>query len=513
MKNMQKKIFGVILAVFMLALSAQVGAADITVNEIVSGLDYNWIGSFSEGLAPVSKQEKIGFIDKTGKLVIPCIYNLEDPFNGGVAKVYLDGKWNYIDTSGKVLITIDYDDVGNFSDDMAWIRKGDKYGYIDKSGELVLPMIYDTYNDDYEGITNLAHDFSEGLAAVGIDGKCGFIDKTGELVIPAIYDGNFFHGEWLSYIPTFHEGLARVKMEGVGWDGTWGCINTKGEVVIPFEYSHIGNGHTGHFCNGFASVGKGDKAGLIDKNGNVITLDYYVISNFNGTLAYVELENQEDGAYIDKTGKVVTPFEYKNDQWNSLWYAPSSEGMTVAYKKECGYGILDSEGNIILPFENDLVESFSNGLAYVYNRNSTSGYIDKTGKFIFPTDGYTSMAHEFSEGLAWVCTEFGYGCINTSGEIVVPCIYFFAPDFSEGLAVVKKDGKWSILEISEVSEVPEITETTETPATAVPSETAASPSDEKSPPTGDSYIGLLCFGISAVFALIFAKIPRLKKIR
>jgi hypothetical protein len=118
-------------------------------------------------------------------------------------------------------ITVEHDEVGLFHDGMAWIRLGDKYGYIDESGELVIPMIFDWYDINFENtgigwssyIENLAA-FSEGLAAVRIDGKAGFINKTGELAIPAIYDGDFYWGEWGSYIPRFNDGLARIRKDG-----------------------------------------------------------------------------------------------------------------------------------------------------------------------------------------------------------------------------------------------------------------------------------------------------------
>lgn len=33
--------------------------------------DYEYVGDFSEGLAVVKKEGKIGFVDKSGELVIP----------------------------------------------------------------------------------------------------------------------------------------------------------------------------------------------------------------------------------------------------------------------------------------------------------------------------------------------------------------------------------------------------------------------------------------------------------
>jgi hypothetical protein len=51
-------------------------------------------------LAGIRKDEKWGFIDKTGKEVIPCIYDCAHPFSEGLASVGKDGGWKYIDKRG-----------------------------------------------------------------------------------------------------------------------------------------------------------------------------------------------------------------------------------------------------------------------------------------------------------------------------------------------------------------------------------------------------------------------------
>jgi len=473
---MKRKISNMILALFVLTaiFAASVGAAGkITVKEIASGLEYDGIGDFHDGLAMVATGKKTGYIDKTGKLVVPLIYDQADyykyspAFDGGLACVKIDGKENYIDKTGEVIIKIEYDEVGPFSDGMAWIKKGDKYGYIDKSGALAIPFVFYVYTDDFSGEA-IVPDFSEGLAAVRIDGKCGFMDKTGKIVIPAQYSGDFYYGEWGSYNPKFHDGLVRVIK-----DYSPGIIDKAGEVVVPFgQYTLIGNNLTGFFTDGLAKVYTRDengdtKSGFIDTSGNIIVPPKYsYFSDFNGALAYVHDYGQGDrGAYMDKTGTVVTPFDYYADQWCNWFYTPSCEGMTIA-QKDGKFGCLDEKGNIAVPFAYDNIGMFSCGLAFVEDRESgVCGFVDKTGKMIVPVEHYPNVAYvdyKFSYGLLWVMEggiEGKRGYVDTAGEIVVPCIYDYAASFSEGLAAVQKDGKWSILEIqtaAEPSEAPRV---------------------------------------------------------
>lgn len=75
-----------------------------------------------------------------------------------------DDKWGYRNKKGEIVIPLIFDYACDFSDGRARVGKDDKWGFIDMNGNTVIPFIYD-----------LAHDFSEGLAAVLMDGKYGFI--------------------------------------------------------------------------------------------------------------------------------------------------------------------------------------------------------------------------------------------------------------------------------------------------------------------------------------------------
>ena len=62
---------------------------------------YITANSFVDGLAAVCKGDDCGFIDKTGKVVIPLIYEANASFDGDIAWVRKDGKEFYIDKQGK----------------------------------------------------------------------------------------------------------------------------------------------------------------------------------------------------------------------------------------------------------------------------------------------------------------------------------------------------------------------------------------------------------------------------
>lgn len=97
---------------------------------------------FSEGRAVViSANDKYGYIDQTGKLVIQLRFDDADYFSEGLARVNIGKKTVYHG-----------DEFHNFS-----TREGGKWGYINKSGNFVIkPKFVDAAN------------FSEGLAGVQI---------------------------------------------------------------------------------------------------------------------------------------------------------------------------------------------------------------------------------------------------------------------------------------------------------------------------------------------------------
>ena len=125
---------------------------------------------FCEGLAKVIRSGgKCGYIDKSGREVVPCKYEFACDFYGGLAQVELNGKKGCIDRKGCEIVPCKYDEVYSFSDGLAEVELGGKWGVVDKSGKEIIPCKYD------ETVY-----FYDGLARVELNGKEFYIDKTGK---------------------------------------------------------------------------------------------------------------------------------------------------------------------------------------------------------------------------------------------------------------------------------------------------------------------------------------------
>lgn len=120
-------------------------ATDIDGNTLFSlrAGDYScW--RFSEGMCRVSDEKTgfYGFIDRTGRMVIPCDMDYADDFHDGLALFVKDGRAGFIDKSGAVVIPCEFDQATSFENGRAVVKKNGAYGEIDTTGREVIPCIY-----------------------------------------------------------------------------------------------------------------------------------------------------------------------------------------------------------------------------------------------------------------------------------------------------------------------------------------------------------------------------------
>ena len=273
------------------------GLIDKSGNELI-GTVFEKIGIFHEGFAYIATSNyKYGYIDKTGKYVIPFEFDYARDFCDGLAAVKKSNKWGYIDKTGKHVIPFEFDDARNFYNGLAAVKKSNKWGYIDKTGKIIIPFAYEevcVFGDN-------------GLAVVKKSGKWGYIDKTGKIIIPFAYEEVRVFGD---------NGLAAVNKSG-----KWGFINTLGIEVIPCNLDY---GPCGAFKDGLCFVSDNkDNYGYINEYGNmVVTVDGYHGFPYDEHVdngyecvnnAYV-LKKKEDKWGLLFHGIELVPYKYNSPQ-------------------------------------------------------------------------------------------------------------------------------------------------------------------------------------------------------
>lgn len=342
-------------------------------------VNFEWVGDFSEGLAPVKLNDKWGFIDVDGNIVVEPKYgsDFDAPFyKNGLARLFSPEKeaWGYLDKSGNVAIdfkfytnTPFYDEVaaiytpGSASDATTYAR----WSIINKSGEVIC--------DDMQNHHSYSTQFVEGRARISKEFGYGYVNTKGEIVIPNKYED----------IRDFSEGLAAVML-----NGKWGFIDKDGNIKVDFKFSN----EPKSFSNGRTFVlGTDFKFGIIDTEGKVIVdPKYKQVFPFNEGLAVVsEMDKsfQETFFIIDLNGKVVKEFKKAgNDKFSLI--SGFSEGLAIINK---GYGqergFVDNKGKTIIDYQFRNIRPFSDGRAFVdkfdkKTKTVTQGFIDKRGKFV-----------------------------------------------------------------------------------------------------------------------------------
>lgn len=248
----------------------------------------------------IKENGKYGYINYKGETVAPCRYeNARDTFSDGLAAVVLNHKVGFIDKNGAVRIpfVFEYSEfdfnfyqygLARFSEGLSAMTKNRKFGYINKSGETVIPFEYDG-----------AYSFRNGRAVVykafGDDAKAALIDKKGQFIIPFYYD-------YIS-IQSDPEPILFVMR-----DGKWGLCSLQGDVLVDCDYDGIVTYH-----EGLIQIKKDGRQGLIDPDGTiVIPCDYeYVIDDWAKENLFPAKKNGKWGC-VGSDNNVIIPFNYDN---------------------------------------------------------------------------------------------------------------------------------------------------------------------------------------------------------
>ena len=177
----------------------------------------------------------------------------------------------------------------------------------------------------------------------------------------------------------------------------------------------------------------------------------------------------------------LQPFEINKDTPDSLWGYKDEFGNVIikpqfidVYEFKEGlarvrtskgqdgnFGYINIKGEMVIPNIFNGAEDFNNGKARVMFSEHTEdyrySYIDKSGNILFDKKQFLG-ASDFNEGYAVVMTK-GYGglvhpdqakdfrCsyINENGEYATDQEFEGASIFENGLATVRKNGKWGMI--------------------------------------------------------------------
>ena len=228
------------LAVY--AIRNRRGYINVINGEIVIDARFNnyrkaWV--FSEGLAAVLKDDKIGFINEKNEVIIPFLYKYTEDenmyshsylfHNGFCAMANTEGKYGLIDKTGKWAVKPIYDEVWTPHESGYRIIVNDgKYGVLDSICNVVYPVEYDDINI-----------LSDGFI-LNKEGKKWQVDLSGNIIQPFMYDGTYYLNYPVGYSENGDIQYAFADYLKYEVAGSYGIINRiTGEAITPAIYSDI----------------------------------------------------------------------------------------------------------------------------------------------------------------------------------------------------------------------------------------------------------------------------------
>lgn len=233
------------------------GFINLNTGKIMIEGRYNHAWNFSEGLAAVYRDNRIGFINTTGEEVIPCQYPTTQYAITRLGYAFHDGycvvtnsknECGLINQTGELVVDTIYDCIWAPSSCGVRIFQDEgKYGIMDMDGTITHPLYYALiycYGEHLFAVDNgvmkridkygnvltdfcseydfrpmyLPSDYEQehptGYFEYYVYGRKGVIDGYGKIVIPAIYNE----------VNQLDDHLFEVQM---GYDGPWRVIDIK----------------------------------------------------------------------------------------------------------------------------------------------------------------------------------------------------------------------------------------------------------------------------------------------
>lgn len=166
---------------------------------VVDEPEYDDAMSFENGICPVKHKGKWGFVNESCKEIIPCKYDYSFSDykemwsyryskKGDWIPVLKEKKFGYIDLTGKVMIPFKFEEASAFlKNDLAIVQSGKKW-FMDHSGKL----------QEFLPVSHASKTKESGMlkyTPIQLANKWGLKDESGKIVVPCIYDGVEIQGE------------------------------------------------------------------------------------------------------------------------------------------------------------------------------------------------------------------------------------------------------------------------------------------------------------------------------
>ena len=403
--------------------------------------------SFDNNAFSICIDGKYGAMDINGNIVVSPVYASLERINHCDKKYFLasqNGKYGLLDYNGNVLTDIIYDQIDYYLNSYDFKTTiNELNGVIDANGKTILqPKYKDIVND----IQNETHRYAVSLDGT----YYGIADRSGNLIVPIQYmmkieaDRGYYYvvGSNNSYYIVMNSADYRYRK--------FGLIDKSGRTVLSPEYAHIDVLGENVIIATKDLINGNHETVIIDANGNALEdlRQYDSIRDYNGfyyyeTCKFLITSSNNKYGLLNEYGNVILDCKYdsieiKNDYiiaklngkygllnsigwemlpfiYDSIWF---NSDTTLRLSTNGYVGTVDIYGNIIVPYKKS--NEVSPGLFRI-EQNEKYGIIDENGNTVIPA--VYSQVWVLDNGLIEVTDKDNFGFYDYSGNVVLPCIY------------------------------------------------------------------------------------------
>lgn len=394
------------------------GFIDENLKEVIP-CQYEDASDFSEGLARVKTGGLWGFVKPDGSNLCAPVYKRAVDFSCGLAAVVGENdSLGFIGKSGEMVIPCMYDN-----------NKNPKFeGYpcgcsVSLNGKTL------TINKKGEDISGAEILMSENMVGMRSDyywrsARETLLERTKYALAATPYDEiSFLSGDYL---------MVMKKREGKRF-GALRYNGSQAQEVIPCEYDNIFGPYLGGPVDYFVVENNGKYGAYTTDGKSILPCEYQMVGT--GGKKYILVEKDDKFGYVDGSGKVVVPCQFDDAR-------PFNDEMTavaVPKKDRMVWNFIDKTGKVVFTSEFDDVMSFENGICPV-KRKGAWGFINQTGKIIVPFKYEYSFSDE-NEQWSYAKSAVGdpipvskdgkFGFIDLKGKNIIKFIYDDATAFNK----------------------------------------------------------------------------------
>lgn len=355
--------------------------AKIDLNEKVGVLDKNGkilipanhesLDMESKGLIQAKKGGKYGFFNYSGALVISFIYESVNRIQSDVNRIQVkkDGKWGIIDFKGKVIAPFEYDNIRSYMNGLVVATKDNKDRYLDLNGKWKFNKTFDYAESFFEKVTFVGKESADSEEM-----KFALIDNKGNLLSAYKYD---------DYEDLFYDGFSIIQV-----GEHYGAVNYKGKEIVEPIFARVeinSEFYTGEST--YIAIMK-SPIQIYDKEGKALLKDKYdFISEVEHETIFDLVQVGKNGLYGYvrlSTGREIIPCQFIEIQPYMF-----EEHEFIRVKSPDGYGVWDlKREKLLVPaqfekiFDNEF--SSSDGLFHVYKDDKQGVWNSKINKLIVP---------------------------------------------------------------------------------------------------------------------------------